>query len=109
TIRQIVGQHHGRGILCSCGTLAYYPPDEFIKFMNEMADLKLDFAIAEPNTVGEGSLPHSIRRNKQSWYHPFLPTLWRLGYEMPDNGGQQPGDCIANYGDARTYIFAQKR
>jgi hypothetical protein len=97
----------GRGLICTNGTLAYYEPEDVIALLTEASQLGLDLAIAEPNTVGEGSLTHSIKRNQQSRYHPYLQTLWRLKYVMPDNGGQQPGDCIADYGDARTYIFAR--
>jgi hypothetical protein len=105
-IRAIAQSNSGRGLICSHGTLCYYATDALAELINLAHGLRLCFAIAEPNTIGENSLQWSLRRTYKSWFHPYLFLLRRQGYTLPDGNGHQIRDCVSRAGEERTYLFA---
>jgi hypothetical protein len=108
-ILAISREAHGRGIICSHGTLAYYANKDLYQLLTTAFEISLDLAIAEPNTIGEESLGGSLKRTHRSWYHPYLPMLRSIGYVLPDGNGQQIRDCWSTAGETRTFIFARAR
>jgi hypothetical protein len=97
----------GRGLLCSHGTLCCYAQGDLEKLLGLAFDRGFDIAIAEPNSIFEESMTRSLRRTTQSYYHPYLTILRRLGYQLPDNKGKQTRDCYSQYMETRTFIFAR--
>jgi hypothetical protein len=106
-IGSIAKSETGRGLLFANHVYTCVPYEDVLAIFKTALDLGLDLAIAEPNSVGEGTMPHPLRRTRNTWYHPYLPTLRSLGYRMPDNNGNQVSDSFVEFGDRRTYIFAE--
>jgi hypothetical protein len=107
TISSIAALRGGRGLVCSAGTLAYYKPTAVAELFALTRSIDADLALVEPNTVGEGSITRSLRRTRQSWYHPYLDLLPKAGYSLPFNGGRQVGCTISASAEMMTYLFAQ--
>jgi hypothetical protein len=107
TIRSIAALRGGRGLVCAAGTLAYYKPAAVAELFALTRSIDADLALVEPNTVGESSITKSLRRTRQSWYHPYLHLLPKAGYTLPFNGGRQVGCAVSVYAETMTYIFAR--
>jgi hypothetical protein len=107
TIRSIAALRGGRGLVCSAGTAAYYPPSQIAGLFALTKSINADLALVEPNTVGESSITRSLRRTRVSWYHPYLHLLRQAGYTLPFNGGRQVGCAISASAETMTYLFAQ--
>jgi hypothetical protein len=106
-IKAIAAREGRNGLICSNGTLCYYPEIDLLELFKTTATLGLDLAFNEPNTIGEETLPHQIRRTRISYYQPYLPMLRSLGFSLPGGHGRQVRDCNSTYGEMRTFIFAK--
>jgi hypothetical protein len=108
-IRSIARRHGNRGLICSRGTLVYYSEDDLRALFALASRLGHDIALSEPNTPLQPYLAHSRIRTRRTFYHPFPQMLREAGFELPDNGGAQIQCAISEYGEERTFIFAQAR
>lgn len=106
-IQKIASANPGHGLFCTRGTLCYYAEPDLRELFQQAAAHGIDFAISEPNTVGEESLKRSMPRTRATFYHPYLRMLRDAGYTLPDNDGRQIQCCVSEFGENRTFIFAR--
>lgn len=106
-IRAIADRHGPRGLIFCRGTLVYYNQSDLKDLFLLAHSIGHDIALSEPNGPLTPYLSRSRRRTFQTWYHNFPQILTEAGYTVMDNGGTQIQCSISEYGEERTFIFAQ--
>jgi hypothetical protein len=108
TIKTISARHGGRGLFCACHTLSYHSPRELADLFSLAYALRCDMAFAESNASLTEKWPRpSFPRSVISYYHPYISMLRSVGYDLPDNNGQQAPGYWRAFGEEWTLIFAR--
>jgi hypothetical protein len=107
-IRTIAQRHGSRGLICCRGTLVYYDQLGLMDLLAVAHSVGHDIALSEPNGPLTPYLSQPRPRTYRTWYHNFPKMLAEAGYTVMD-GGSQIQCSISEYGEERTFIFAQAK
>lgn len=107
TLAQLAARH-GRGLICSNGTLTYYGRAQLAELFALARRLRCDLALCEPNlSVMENRQGPSLCRTRSSLYHLYRALLREAGFTMPDDDGRQIPRTFGQYAEERAYIIAR--